>query len=137
MLKVIHAVQPKLAHFDLGGAGRIEKYPGSIDYLYRVLAKTQEAQKRPGDELSPHVAMVAAVYLEIGKIVEDRRIGSATFGAQTLLDMGRFLSVPYSVIGPIQDLVVSRPVIFGVDEIQRPTDAWILHYARYITDQCG
>lgn len=137
MLKVVHAVQPNLAHLDSDGTGRIEKYPGSIDYLYRVLAKTQEAQKRPGDELSPHVAMVAAVYLEIGKIVEDRRIGSATFGSQTLVDMRDFLSIPYGVVGPIQDLIVSRPVIFGVDEVQRPTDAWILHFARYITDQCG
>lgn len=137
MLRVIHAVQPDLAHFESAGTGRAEKFTGSIDYLYRVMGKAEEARKRPGDELSPYAAMVAAVFLEIGKIVEDRRIGSATFGAQTLLDMGQFLKVPYSVVGPIQDLVVSRPVIFGVDEIQRPTDAWILHYARYITDQCG
>lgn len=135
MLAIILGVQPSLADFKAGG--RIEKYPGSVDYLYRILVKAQEAGKRPGDGLSPQSAMVAAVYLETGKIVEDRRIGPATFGAQTLLDVGESLRIPYTVIGPIQDLVVSRPVIYGVDDIQRPTDAWTLHFARYLVDQCG
>ncbi len=140
MMEIVNAVQPDMERFSAmasGGEGSIVRFPGSVDYLYKIVAKTQEAQKRPGDELSPYACLVAAVYLEIGKLVEDRRIGSTTFGAQTLLDTGEILGLPYAIVAPIQDLIVCKPIVYGVGELPRPSDAWILHFAQYLTDQIG
>ena len=140
MLEIVHSAQPdldKYATLAAGGEDALIRFPASIDYLYQIIVKTQEARKRPTDELSPWSCMVAAVFSEIGKLVEDKRLGSPTFGAQSLLDVADMVGLPYTFIAPIQDLIVTKPVVHRASELPRPADAWILHFAQYLADNIG
>ena len=135
MLETVHSMQPSATA--VGGEDIVIRFPGSIDQLYKIIAKTQEARKRPGDELCPYPSIVAAVFIEIGKLVMDKRFGSTTYGAQSLMDIADIIGEPYMVVAPILDLIVAKPVLFGTGEIFRPSNAWILSFAQYVTDTIG
>jgi hypothetical protein len=47
------------------------------------------------------------------------------------------IGVPHTVVAPILDLVVAKPVLFSAVDISRPSNAWILSFAQYLTDTIG
>lgn len=135
MLEIVHSAQPDATA--VGGEDLVVRFPGSIDHLYKTILKTQEARKRLGDELSPDITMVAGVFSEIGKLVMDKRFGSTTYGAQSVMATAEDIGVSHTVVAPILDLIVTKPVLFGAVDISRPSNAWILSFAQYLTETIG
>ncbi len=120
-----------------GAEGTPVYLPVSIDYLHRILTKTQEALNNPAETLCPWMATVAAVYAEVGKLALDKRIGSDTYGAQCLWKISNELGLSNEEIAPIVDLIISRPALFEVSATPRSADAWILHLADYLASAVG
>ncbi len=135
MLEIVRSIQPNAVA--AGGEDMVIRIPGSIDHMYRTIAKTQEALKRPGDELCPYPSFVAGVYVEIGKLVTDKRFGATTYGAESLMEVADDIGVPYKVVAPILDLIVAKPVLVGSGDTSRPSNAWVLNFSQYMADQIG